>query len=63
MEYTPEDAGPSYGFGSTRNRGWTGPGRAPEGAKDPTIKPSMVENAGLSPAMNIRKTQKKGQCA
>ena len=51
VEYTPDEAGPSYGFYSTR-----------EGflkVKELTIKLSMVENAAYRLAMNIRKTQKR----
>ena len=58
VEYTPEDAGPSYGFYSTRES----VDRAREGflkVKDLTIKLSMVENAAYRLAMNIRKTQKR----
>ena len=58
VEYTPDEAGPSYGFYSTRES----VDRAREGflkVKELTIKLSMVENAAYRLAMNIRKTQKR----
>ena len=58
VDYTPDEAGPSYGFYSTRES----VDRAREGflkVKELTIKLSMVENAAYRLAMNIRKTQKR----
>ena len=58
VEYTPDEAGPSYGFYSTRES----VDRAREGflkVKELTIKLSMVENSAYRLANSIKRTQKR----